>query len=98
MNWMDPGQSYDVDVYISLKGPKEFFGDSNNRNNRRKPPIDQSTPVWSLKDLTYSLDTEPNSWNTTVELDLASIEKDVFEKNRTMWVHARVKAENPLHR
>ena len=97
MNWMDPGQMYDVDIYLSMKNPSEFFGNPN-QSRKRSPPIDKSTPVWSLKDLPYSLDAEPNSWNTTVELDLAQVEKDVLANNKTMWVHARLKTENPLLR
>ena len=97
MNWMDPGQIYDVDIYLSTKNPTEFFGNPA-QHSKRPPPIDRSTPVWSLKDIPYSLDAEPNSWNTTIELDMAQVEKDVLANNKTMWVHARLKTDNPLFR
>ena len=98
MNWMDPDQLYDVDVYVSLKNPSEFFGDQ--RNQRVKPAIFKSEPVWSLKGITYSLEEEYNPpRNKTIDLDMKVLEKDVLgPKNQTLWVHTRLKTENPLHR
>ena len=97
VNWMDPDQLYDVDVYVSTLGPAEFFGSP---KHRKAPPVEKATPDWSLKDITYSLDAEFNPpRNKTIELDLQQLEKEVLgPKNKTMWVHARIKTENPLRR
>ena len=66
------------------------------RNER--PPVVTTKPVWSLRNLTYSLDDVwSNSQNTTIELDLETIETEVFAQNKTMYLHARVYADSPLH-
>ena len=97
MNWMDPDQLYDVDVYVSTLGPAEFFGSP---RHRKAPPVEKATPDWSLKDITYSLDSESNpSRNKTIDLDMQLLENEVLgPKNKTLWVHARLKTENPLRR
>ena len=65
LNWMEKGQLYDVDVYLSHHGAKTFFDDL------KKPKKKKAEPIWSLRDLTYSLDHEESNWqNTTVDLDL----------------------------
>ena len=75
MNWMDHEQTYDVDVYVSLKGPEEFFGDSQRRKNF-KPAIDKEEPVWALKDIKYSLESEFNPpRNKTIDLNLKMLEE-----------------------
>lgn len=93
---MEEGQLYDVDVYVSMKDWNEFFGHA---NPRKTPPIEKATPVWQLRSIPYSLDAEPGTWNTTVDIDLDLLERQVLsDKNQTMWVHVRVKTENPLLR
>ena len=65
MNWMEKGQLYDVDVYVSHHPANIFF------DNMKKPKKKMPEPIWSLRDLTYSLDHEESNWqNTTVDLDL----------------------------
>ena len=58
MNWLHDGQLYNVDVYLSTMPKAQFFGHGTqkSRNKRQKrPPIETAEPVWSLRDLVYSL-------------------------------------------
>ena len=76
MNWMEKGQLYDVDVYLSHHPANTFFEKLNIPKKKHK-----YEPIWSLRDLTYSLDHEESNRNTTVDLDLDMLQHKVFDKN-----------------
>ena len=60
--------------------------------------VNQVEPVWSLRNMTYSIGHfETNSQNTTVELDLDALKADVIGRNETLYIHTRVSTKNPLH-
>ena len=72
MNWLQKGQTYDLDVWVSEYPTAVFFGHMGGKKN--KPPVSREVPVWSLRNLTYSLNDEwSNSQNTTIDLDLETI-------------------------
>ena len=58
MNWMEQGQTYEVDVYLSSKDKNEFFGVP---RQRKAPGILTAKPVWTLTDLTFSMDHEESN-------------------------------------
>lgn len=100
MSWLVKDQTYDVDVWVSEIPYHKFFGKTKTQHKKkqRDPPVTRTEPVWSLRNLTYSLDHEwSNSQNTTIDLDMDTINRIVVKQNRTMYVHARVYMDNPLH-
>ena len=55
MPWMEEGQVYDVDFWLSRHGRNAFFG-YQMKAGMKEPPVNKNPPVWSLRNVTYSLD------------------------------------------
>lgn len=79
MNWLKEGQAYGVDVYFSHLYPNQFF---RSLSPKQRAPIETETPVWSLRDLVYSLDHEAsNTQSIELELGLDWIKERVVDRN-----------------
>jgi len=93
-NWLNDGQEYDLDVYLSNMDSTRFF----KPKGRHRAPVDKAKPIWSLKNITYSQDGEHgNTLETMVDLDLDMIQREVVVRNETLYVHARISFANPFH-
>ena len=57
MPWMEEGQLYDVDFWLSRHDRNTFFG-YKKKAGMKAPPVSQNPPVWSLRNVTYTLDPE----------------------------------------
>ena len=97
MNWMEEGQLYDVDFWLSRHGRNTFFG-YKMKKDMKVAPVDSNPPVWSLRNVTYSLDPETKKHHSTeIELALDAI-KLIVDKSKTLFLHVRVRIPQPLKR
>ena len=91
MPWMEEGQLYDVDFWLSRHQRNTFFGYKLSRN-MKVAPADSNPPVWSLRNVTYSLDSDKSSsssHSTEIELALDAL-KLIVDKSKTLYLHVRV--------
>lgn len=99
MNSVPPRSQYLVEVFVNTQHPREFYGtrQQQGRKTNTRAPIDSAEPVWARDNLTYTLDDpERNNHEWTYQLDLESLRRDVLANNKTLWLHTRVAAKNPL--
>ena len=93
-NILVPGQLYDMDVYVNTMPSRSFFSNS---DKLKGPTQKTSKPVWSGKDLIYSVEMSPlASLNYTLPTAMV---KSVLTQNKTIYmhmqVHFRTQADDP---
>jgi len=78
---------YDMDVYINTMPHRSFFSNS---DKLKGPTQKNSKPVWSGRDLVYSVDYEMSPIaNLNYTLPTAMVES-VLSQNKTIYMHMQV--------
>lgn len=95
VNMMEPGQAFDVDVYVNTWSPIEFFG-SSRPDVKTRPKSLNANPVWSVKDMTFGTEeVSEQYYNHTIDFDERFI-NGVIGRNETLYLHMQMKTSNAL--